>query len=487
MNQFTPTRISTVLTEFPELEKVKAPTEQLPSIKVNGVAKITTQTLVDGIQIKINDKTLSLRYPPGIWQRFPKIHRKILAQNMAFGSTVHLPYIFTSLKRMLYNIPVPLSETFFFKALSLSLPSTAIMQTHKEKRKTSNLLRRLFEVDYTFSNKKTDIPPYNRTSLSDRMIMPFTFGKDSLLTFALAKELGMTIFPVYISEPHLPYEALTRKLLSFPFKKEFRVQIAFLRNSLGQLREPYGWFGWEMQLTQYSLMLLPYVYAKRAGHILFSNEQSCNESVIDEDGFRYNPVYEQSHNWLLQNSLMTSIIGGNSLSIGTLLEPLHDLAIMKILHHRYPRIAKYQSSCDLEEKSSSNSRWCEKCSKCARIYIMLLAIGVNPKQVGFKHNLLRGKYHHLFAIFISDRVRRFGYDQSEIGNNEQLLAFLMAYNRGYRGPVMTSFIRHYLVRTKKRERMLKQTFFGIHSSKTVPQMIKPHLLQIYRSELKQID
>ena len=487
MNHSLPTPTPTTIIDFPELGKIKAPIEQLPTIKVNGVAKVTTQILTDGIQIKINDKTLKLRYPLGIWQRFPKIHRKILAQNMAFGSTFHLPYIFTTLKRMLYNIPVPLSEAFFFKALSLSLPSTAIMQTHKDKRLTSNLLRRLFEVDFSFSSQKTDIPPYNRTSLSDRVIMPFTFGKDSLLTFAIAKELGMTVFPVYISEPHLPFEALTRKLLSFPFKKEFRVQIAFLRNSLGQLREPYGWFGWEMQLTQYSLMLLPYVYAKRAGHILFSNEQSCNESVVDEDGFRYNPVFEQSHTWLLQNSLMTSIIGGNSLSIGTLLEPLHDLAIMKILHTRYPTIAKYQSSCDLEEKSLSNSRWCENCSKCARIYIMLLAIGIDPKIVGFKHNLLRGKYRHLFAIFSGEKGRRFGYDQSEVGNDEQLLAFLMAYNKGFRGPVMTSFIRHYLVQTKKREKILKQTFFGIHSSKTVPSTIKPRLMHIYRSELKQID
>ncbi|MEK7165904.1 MAG: hypothetical protein AAB874_03820 [Patescibacteria group bacterium] len=476
----------TSIVNFPQFKKIKEPDTKIPRINVNGVANINSRASDTGIEVKINDKLFRLHYPPSIWQRFPKTHRKILAQNIAFSTTFHLPYLYTSLKRLFYNIPVPLSEAFLFKGMSLSLPSTAIMQTQKHKRITSDLLRRLYEVDYVFSNKKTDIPPYNRTSFSDYVIMPFTFGKDSLLTFALAKDLGLTVFPVYISEPHLPYEEATKKLLSVPFKKEFKVKIAFLRNSLGLLREPYGWFGWEMQLTQYSLMLLPYVYAKRAGYILFSNEQSCNETVIDEDGFRYNPVYEQSHSWLLQNSLMTSIIGGNSLSIGTILEPLHDLAIMKILHQRYPKIAKYQSSCDLEEKPKTDSRWCENCSKCARIYIYLLAHGVNPKTVGFMHNLLRDKYHHLFTVFASEHVRRFGYDQSEVGNDEQLLAFLMAYQKGYRGPVMTSFIRHYLAQTRKREKSLKQIYFGVHSAKTVPSNIRSRLLQIYRNELKEM-
>ncbi len=484
MNQNSTQDVLPSITNFPQFDKIKESKTLLPPIKVNGVAKVSTCVTESGIEVIINNKKFHLRYPPGIWQRFPKTHKKILAQNITFGVTYHLPYIFTSLKRMFYNIPVPLSESFFFKGLSLALPSTAIMQRQKHKRITSDLLRRLYEVDYIFSNMKTDIPPYNRTSFSDYAIMPFTFGKDSLLTFALAKELGLTVYPVYISEPYLPYEEITKKILAVPFKKEFRVQIAFLRNTLGSLREPFGWFGWEMQLTQYSLMLLPYVYAKRAGYILFSNEQSCNEMVIDEDGFRYNPVYEQSHSWLLQNSLMASIIGGNSLSIGTILEPLHDLAIMKILHTKYPEIAKYQSSCDLEEKPKVNSRWCENCSKCARIFIFLLAHGINPKNVGFRHDLLREKYRHLYTVFASNRIRRYGYDQSEAGNDEQLLAFLMAYQLGFRGPVMDSFVHKYLVQTRKREKSLRHTFFGIHSAKTVPQSIRSRLLHTYRNELK---
>ncbi|MBI5732811.1 hypothetical protein HY967_02540 [Candidatus Jorgensenbacteria bacterium] len=475
-----------IITEFPQFQSIEEPKDRLPSIKVNGVAHIGTHIFDRGLEVKINNKSIRLRYPRSIWQRFPKNHQKILAQNLAYALTFQIPYLYTSIEKVFYNMPVPLVEPFFFKALSLALPSTAIMQSQKDKRITSNLLRRLFDIDYVFSNTKSDIPSYNRTSFSDEAIMPFTFGKDSLLTFALARELGIHVSPIYIAEPYSPYEEVTKKLLSEQFKKEFHAKIAFLRNSLGVLREPYGWFGWELQLTQYSLMLLPYVYAKKAGYILFSNEQSCDDTIIDEDGFRCNPVFEQSHSWLLQNSLMASLVGGNSLSIGSLLEPIHEIAIMRILHKRYPDIAKYQSSCDLPEKPKSAGRWCEHCSKCARMYIFLLAHGISPKTVGFKHDMLKQKYLGYFSIFSEGRIQDFGYDQSEAGKNEQILAFRLAYRRGFRGPVMRAFVRHYGAFAKKHERKLRENFFGIHSTRTIPGDLRPKVVRIFRSQLASV-
>lgn len=471
------------LTDFSQIQKLQVPHLKLPNLKVNGVASISTQVLGNGILVKINAKTFRLKFPPAIWARFPKSHKKILAQNITYAFTFQLPYLYTTLRKLFFNMPVPLSEPYFFKALALALPSTAIMQPLKEQRVTSNLLRRLFDIDFVFSGSKSEIPPYNRISMSDRAIMPFTFGKDSLLTYALAQELGLVVYPIYIGEPHAPFDEFIKKQLSEPFKREFHKQINFLKNTLGILRDPTGWYGWELQLTQYSLMLLPYVYARRAGYILFSNEQSCDDTVMDEDGFRYNPVFEQSHNWLLQDSLMTSMIGGNSLSIGSLLEPIHEIAIMKILHHRYPQYAKYQSSCDMADKPKGDSRWCENCSKCGRMYMYLLAHGISPRTVGFKHDLLKQKYHHIYTIFSSPRIREFGYDQSTAGKNEQLLAFLMAYRKGYRGPVMCSFVKKYLAGTRKKERSLRQTFFGLHSTRTIPSDLRAKVIRIYRQEL----
>ena len=338
-------------------------------------------------------------------------------------------------------------------------------------------------MEYVYSNKKTDIPPYNRTSYTDEAIMPFTFGKDSLMTFALCRDLGIKVHPVYIMEPDYPFEVSVKKMLSLPFSREFKLKIYFLKNTLGALREHDGWHGWELQLTQYSMMLLPYVYAKHAGYILFSNEQSCNDTITDDDGFRCNPVFEQSHSWLLQNSLMTSIIGGNSLSIGSLLEPINELAIIKILHSRYPDIGKYHSSCDLEYKPKHLGRWCESCSKCGRMYIFLTGLGISPKRGGFKHNMLANKYQSAFSIFSSPGIKAYGYDQSEAGKDEMILAFYLAYKRGIKGPLMRLFVRKYLAYARKNERKLRAKFFGIHSTKTVPKELRPKILRIFHQEL----
>ncbi len=469
---------------FLKLQSQKIKNSKISNFKFNGVAKISTEVIDSGIRVLINKHSLKLQYPENIWRRFPPHQKKIFADNVAYGLTFHLPFLFPSLKKLNYEMPVPLSEAFLYKGFSQALPATALMQEDNFGNKTSNLLRRLYFTNYFFNNKKTEIPAFNRVSFKDNIIMPFTFGKDSLLTFALCKELGVSPTPIFFAEPHQPYDVLNKKKLAAAFQKEYKVKINFVNNSLGILRDPDGWFGWEIQLTQYSLLMLPYVYALKAGYIFFSNEQSCNETMIDKDGFRCNPVFEQSHQWLLQNSLLTSLVGGNSLSIGTLIEPIHELAVIKILHNRYPKIGKYQSSCDLESKPKNGMRWCEDCSKCARIYIFLLANGVNPKRVGFKGNLLRDSKKHLYSIFSPQRIQEFGYDNSESAKGEQIFAFLLAYKRGVKGKVMESFSRKYLKEALKKEKEYRKVYYGIHSNTTVPKSFSTKVLKIFKEELE---
>ena len=141
--------------------------------------------------------------------------------------------------------------------------------------------------------------------------------------------------------------------------------------------------------------------------MFWAHEQSCNDFFTDSEGYSINPVFEQSRRWLLTSNNLARDLGSNA-TFSSIIEPIHEIAIMKILHKRYPRIAKFQTSCELSEKPKGDGRWCENCSKCGRIYMFLLAHGINPKTVGFKHDLTRQKYHHLYALFASNRVREFG-------------------------------------------------------------------------------
>ncbi len=468
---------------FIKLQQNKIRYSKISNYKMNGIAHISTEIVESGIRVHVNKHSLKLQYPEEVWRRFPLHQKKIFADNIAYSLTFHLPFLFPTLKKMDYSMPVPLSEAFIYKSFTQGLPATALMQKDNFGKKTSNLLRRMYFTQYNFNNKKTVIPLFNRVSYKNNIIMPFTFGKDSLLTFALCKELDIAATPIFIAEPHLPYDEINKRNLAINFQREYKTKINFLKNSLGMLRDPNGWFGWEVQLTQYSLLMLPYVYALKAGYILFSNEQSCDNTMIDKDGFRCNPVFEQSHQWLLQNSLLTSLVGGNSLSIGTLIEPLHDLAIIKILHGRYPQIGKYQSSCDLEEKPKNGSRWCENCSKCARIYILLLANGINPKKVGFVSNLLSENKKRLYTIFSPKRIKEFGYDNSEGAVNEQIYAFYLAFKRGAKGAAINEFKKKYLKLAEEKNQEWKKIFYGIHTTLTVPKPFFKKALKIFHEEL----
>jgi len=71
-----------------------------------------------------------------------------------------------------------------------------------------------------------------------------------------------------------------------------------------------------------------------------------------------------------------------------------------------------------------------------------------------------------------------------VGRDEQLLAFYLAYKQGYKGELIDLFTKLYLKEAEKREKELREDYFGIHSTKTLPKELKDKLLNIYQEELK---
>lgn len=449
------------------------------------VIEVIPFVTTDGVGFSLNGVNLQLSYPQAIWDSYPKAYQQILSHNLAFSASFPLPYLLPKVKSLIYNMPIPIAESFLFKGLSLSLPSMALLN-HNGQHSTIKLLRQLFNINYTFTSVKPIFTEVRSNSDKKTIVIPFSFGKDSLLTLALCLELGLKPHLIYISEPTYQFEKILKEKLAKKFNQEFAIKVFFLDNPFGIFRQSNGYMGWELQLTQYSLLLLPFVYALKSGFIFFANEQSCNDTIIDKEGFRCNPVYEQSHAWLSSNSVLASLVGGINLSIGSIIEPLYEIAIIKILHHRYPRLAKYQMSCDPQDKDKNrlkDYRWCENCSKCARIFIFLLANGIEPKKVAFKNWLLKEKYASLYPIFDINSKKSYGYDQSGAGKDEQLLAFHLAAKQGIKGALIDKFKLLYGEDTAKRERALRKKFFGIHSTSTVPVLYRKQLLSIFREEL----
>ncbi|MEM2849655.1 MAG: hypothetical protein QXI36_05205 [Candidatus Bathyarchaeia archaeon] len=438
------------------------------------------------ILVDVDGKSFSTVFPKGFFKKYPEPAKRILAENLAFASTIHLPFL-VGRDVLKYQIPKPSAKDLIEEGFKLSLPATAFLKSQK----TSELLRRFSEFQYLFEEEDTSEYILCQEDLTDVAVLLFSFGKDSLLTYALCKEIGVKPIPVYVREPLTVRENYFKEKLSKRFFEEFGEEVLFIDNGLGGLREPdkslkeRGWYGWELQLSQIGLILLPIAYAEKAKYVFFGNEKSCDEGFFDEEGFWCNPVYEQSSEWIFKFREIVKILGLEKLFIGSLIEPLHELAVIRILHYRYPEIAKYQMSCGEDILEPRSSHWCGNCSKCARMYIFFLANNIDPRRLGMPTNMLELKYRELFCLFNGSRGN-YGYDSSRLGRDEQLLAFLMAYRNGYEGDLMDLFKRTYLEEAEKREKELKKKFFGIHQAKTMSEELKDKIFKIFQEELKDL-
>ena len=93
-----------------------------------------------------------------------------------------------------------------------------------------------------------------------------SFGKDRLLSYAVANELKLDPEMIYVIEQSLTYEQKHKTELAKRFKKEFGKELHILKHETGKLRDyehlgiPKSEFGWGLQNTEYTLELIPFAY-----------------------------------------------------------------------------------------------------------------------------------------------------------------------------------------------------------------------------------
>lgn len=455
-------------------------------MKKNNQLHIYRNIIHNGIEINLGRKNYCISYPTSIWQEFPDVYRQLFADTITYFMTFHMALVDSH--RLIYHFPPPATEPFFFKGMVYSLPETVL--TDSDKVTMYSLLRQLynsqFRVEFIGRPRYARFKNINRNSRK-KTIVPFSFGKDSLLTFALTKELDIIPFPIFFREPRSSFENRHKARLADRFLDEFDIEVNIFPVTPGWLRQIEDlYWGWDLLLTQYTMFLLPFLFGKRARYLFWANEQSCNETFTDREGFIVNPVYEQSFQWLLSSNATAKVLGCNAV-FASLIEPIHEIAIMKILHSRYPEIGKYQMSCFADEEIAKNRRWCGICSKCARIYIFMMALGIPPKKVGFIEDMLRNSKKKFYAIFPEKETSRDNaYGQSNAAREEQLLAFTMAAKRGEKGDLMEEFGKRFGREGSVRERELREKYFSIHTTNTLSYELKKPLLKIFEEELKPV-
>lgn len=451
---------------------------------VPAVLEVFSKSNENGFSVEFKGSTYPVIYPKGYWSKTPKQTRLALTENLALATTMHLPLVFKDYK-ITYHSGRPLLEPYFVENFLRDIPSCAEVDGTD----TAEMVREFFDVRFSYAESEITLPSQEPVEDAHRAIVGLSFGKDSLLTYAVADELGLDPEIAYLVEESMTYEEKHKTALAERFKKEFGKSLHILKHDTGKLRDykhlglPFSELGWGLQSTEYAIEFIPLAYALEGKYILFGNEQTTSETYVNEkDGWLIYPCYDQSHIWTVHISRITQMFSGDSVRTGSLIEPLMDMMVQRTLARRYPEIAKYQMSCFTETEAGRDYHWCHNCTICGKMYLLCAGSGIDPKSVGFRENMLEKDKKRYFTLFGGKSALT--YANTATARDEQLFAFYCSVKKNAKGTLVDDFKSLELYKeAQAREDELFKRFISLHEPITVPPELKEQVMSIYREEI----
>lgn len=218
-------------------------------------------------------------------------------------------------------------------------------------------------------------------------------GKDSLLTFGLLKEMGHEVHPIFINESGRHWftalNAYRHLVASVPttarvWTNSDRVfnwmlrQLPFVRQDFARIRSD----GYPIRLWTVAVFIfgaLPIIQKRGIGRLLIGDEFDTTHKVSFQGIVHYDGLYDQSRYF---DDALTRYFHRKQWGIHqfSILRPLSELLVQKILVERYPELHREQVSCHATHEEGKEIRPCGRCEKCRRIVAMLSALGADPAQ-----------------------------------------------------------------------------------------------------------
>lgn len=221
-------------------------------------------------------------------------------------------------------------------------------------------------------------------------------GKDSLLSFGLLQEITDDVHPVFINESGRHwFTALNGfRYLSSKFSNTTKVwtnsdrlftwmlrHFPFVRQDFANIRsDEYPIRLWTVAVFLFGA--LPLLKKRGISRLIIGDEHDTTDRQSYKGITHYNGLYDQSI--FFDNALTRYYIRkGWDINQFSLLRPLSELLIEKILVERYPELQKQQMSCHATHVEGSRIHPCGRCEKCRRIVGMLKALGADPSNCGY--------------------------------------------------------------------------------------------------------
>jgi len=221
-------------------------------------------------------------------------------------------------------------------------------------------------------------------------------GKDSLLSFGLINELGREVHPIFVNESgrhwftalnayryfkdHLPHTARvwvnSDRLFSWMLQR-----MPIIRKDFANIRsDQYPIRLWTVAVFAFGV--LPLLRKRGIARLIIGDEFDTTLRRNLHGISHYDGLYDQSI-YFDQALSRYFLRKGWSISQFSVLRPLSELLIEKILVERYPDLQQQQTSCHATHKQGDRVYPCGDCEKCRRIVAMLKAIGADPVRCGY--------------------------------------------------------------------------------------------------------
>ncbi|MGD9326455.1 MAG: creatininase family protein, partial [Desulfobacterales bacterium] len=250
-------------------------------------------------------------------------------------------------------------------------------------------------------------------------------GKDSLLSYCLLDEIGREVHPIFVNESgrhwftalnayrhfkaNVPNTAKvwvnSDRLFSWMLKR-----LPFIRRDFADVRsDEYPIRLWTVAVFLFGV--LPLMRKRAIGRLLIGDEFDTSVRKTSFGITHYDGLFDQSiyFDQTITNFFMRK---GWAISQFSILRPLSELLIEKILALRYPELQQFQTSCHATHKEDDRIYPCGKCEKCRRIVSMLLALDVDPARCGYRASQVESALAGFIKKGVSQEssgVRQLGY------------------------------------------------------------------------------
>jgi creatinine amidohydrolase/Fe(II)-dependent formamide hydrolase-like protein len=266
-------------------------------------------------------------------------------------------------------------------------------------KRDSYLRARLVFADETSSQDPQPVPW--RVG-ADRHAVLSSGGKDSLVSFGVLREVGGEPHAVFINESgrHWFTALNAHRHFSAEVPNTHRVwtnadrvfawmlgHLPFVRRDFMKLRsDEYPIRLWTVAVFVFGA--LPLLRKHGIGRLVIGDEYDTTRRASHRGVAHYDGLYDQSR--FFDNALTRYYQRKRwRVSQFSLLRPLSELLVQKILTERFPQLFRQQVSCHAAHVQGERVLPCGTCEKCRRIVGMLKALDADAKQCGYTADQIR--------------------------------------------------------------------------------------------------